>query len=209
VTIVSGLPRSGTSLLMQMLAAAGLPLAADAERPPDPDNPRGYFELAAVKRLRSGAEFLADCVGRVVKIVAPLVLELPPRPARRILFVERPLEELLASQRAMLARQGIACDAGQERALAGAFEALLARCRAALAAPVGAGDDPTPVLFVAHRRLVRAPGEAAEEIARFLAGTGTGEETEDRAPAAARRAARATDAMVRAVDPTLYRQRRD
>ena len=200
VTIVSGLPRSGTSLLMQMLEAAGLPIAQDGTRPCDPDNPRGYYELSAATRLRSDARFLQVCRGRVVKLVAPLVLELPPQPVCRVLFVERDLGEILASQRAMLERQGKPASTANDPVLERGFESVLARCRAWLARESGA-----PTLFVDHRALVDSPGESVSRISRFLEETGEGR----RAPAHAVAAARARVAMARVVDPALYRQRGD
>lgn len=200
VTIVSGLPRSGTSLLMQMLEAAGLPIAQDGARPCDPDNSRGYYELSAAKRLQSDASFLEGCRGRVVKLVAPLLLELPPQPVCRVLFVERDLGEILASQRAMLERQGKPVSAANDPGLARGFESVLARCRAWLARESGA-----PTLFVAHRALVDSPGESVSRIARFLEQTAEG----SRAPADEVAAARARAVMSRVVDPALYRQRGD
>jgi hypothetical protein len=101
ITIVSGLPRSGTSMMMQMLEAAGLEIASDALRAADADNPRGYYELEAVKRIRDDDSFLGECVGRVVKIVAPLLPSLPEEYDYRIVFMERDLAEVLASQREM------------------------------------------------------------------------------------------------------------
>ena len=200
VTIVSGLPRSGTSLLMQMLEAAGLPIAQDEARPCDPDNPRGYYELSAAKRLPSDARFLEGCRGRVVKLVTPLLLELPPQPACRVLFLERDLGEILASQRAMLERQGKSVSAANDPELARAFESGLARCRAWLARESG-----PPTLFVAHRALVESSGESVSRIVRFLEATAEGSRAPDHAVAVAR----AQTAMARVVDPALYRQRGD
>lgn len=198
VTVVSGLPRSGTSLLMQVLEAAGLSIARDESRARDADNPRGYYELAAAKRIRSDARFLAGCRGSVVKLVAPLLLELPPQPACRVLFMERDLGEVLASQRAMLARQGKPDSAAEDHALARAFESTLARCRAWLAREAGPST-----LFVPHRALIESPAESIARLARFLEATGGGKP----GPAGAVASSRAREAMARVVDPTLYRQR--
>jgi hypothetical protein len=106
VIVVSGLPRSGTSLLMQMLQAGGLPLVTDQARRPDTDNPRGYFEDERVKRLDEDDSWLDQARGRVVKVVSPLLAELPDRLDYRILFMQRDLGEILASQAAMLQRHG-------------------------------------------------------------------------------------------------------
>jgi hypothetical protein len=212
ITIVSGLPRSGTSLAMQLLAAAGLEIAQDGMRPPDPDNPRGYFELEAVKAIRRDARFLEGCRGRVVKIVAPLLTEIPPHFAYRVLFVERDLGEILASQRRLLERQerdegqeGIASVVAADEVLARAFRGALDRCRAWLTrTPV------IPALFVDHRALLESTGESVSRIARFLEQTGDGPRpsasSSSSSCAAAAELARA--AMIRAVDPALYRTRR-
>ncbi len=108
ITVVSGLPRSGTSLMMQMLVAGGLPALTDAVRSPDESNPRGYFEFEPVKRLRTDASWLEQARGRAVKIIHLLLRELPTdgRFQYRVLFLRRPLEEVIASQSAMLARAG-------------------------------------------------------------------------------------------------------
>ena len=108
VTIVSGIPRSGTSLMMQMLVAGGLPALADDIRPADPSNPRGYFEFEPVKRLRLDNSWLDRARGRVVKIVHLLLRELPTdgRFNYRVIMMRRPLEAIVASQGAMLERQG-------------------------------------------------------------------------------------------------------
>lgn len=212
ITVVSGLPRAGTSLAVQILAAAGLPIAADDARPPDPDNPRGYGELAAVRGIRRDASFLVACRGRVVKIVVPLLLALPPERAYRVVFVERDLEEVLASQRAMLRRAGRPVPAAAaERALARAYRAALARCRAWLETAPDA-----PSLFVSHRALLATPDAEIERLAAFLASTGDPESpgdlerTRDAGGGGIAVAARTTAlraSMAAAVDPALYRSR--
>ncbi|MEI9959835.1 MAG: hypothetical protein WDM76_01510 [Limisphaerales bacterium] len=77
ITVVSGLPRSGTSLMMQMLAAGGMPLLTDAIRKPDEDNPRGYFEFERVKQIKHDKAWLGEAVGKAVKIIHLLLYELP------------------------------------------------------------------------------------------------------------------------------------
>ena len=108
ITIVSVVPRSGTSLMMQMLAAGGLPPLIDDQRPPDPSNPRGYYEFEPVKRLRLDSSWLDQARGRAVKIIHLLLRELPTdgRFNYRVLMMRRPLEAIIASQGAMLERQG-------------------------------------------------------------------------------------------------------
>jgi len=113
ITIVSGLPRSGTSLMMQMLAAGGLPSLTDGERTSDESNPRGYYEFELVKRLRTDRSWLPQAQGRVVKIIHLLLRELPVdgQFQYRVLLMKRPIEEILASQRTMLQRAGKAAAA--------------------------------------------------------------------------------------------------
>ncbi len=105
VIVVSGLPRSGTSMLMQMLAAGGIALLSDAIRGPDESNPLGYLEFEPVKRIASDRRFIDEATGKAVKIVAPLLRHLPLDRPMRVLFAERPLDEVLASTRAMIERR--------------------------------------------------------------------------------------------------------
>jgi hypothetical protein len=106
VTIVSGLPRSGTSLLMQMLRAGGMPVLADDARPPDTDNPAGYLEYAPVLRTATDANWVAAAPGHAVKVIYALLRHLPRGFAYRVLWMRRDLDEVIASQQAMLARRG-------------------------------------------------------------------------------------------------------
>jgi len=169
IIIVSGLPRSGTSLMMQMLFAGGVPIASDGTRPPDADNPRGYFELAAVKALARDSAWVLEHRGEALKVVAPLLKELPPGARYRVVFLERDLWEVLASQRAMLARL-----APLDRPAAGgapaadeplfrAFERLLTETRSWLADQEG-----METLFVEHRSLIEDPVAVAARLADFL-----------------------------------------
>jgi tetratricopeptide (TPR) repeat protein len=104
VVVVSGLPRSGTSMIMQMLHAGGMPLLTDGERLADDDNPLGYFEFEPVKQIFRNKEWIGQAAGKAVKVVAPLVPALPEGAGYRVIFVERDLDEILASQAKMIAR---------------------------------------------------------------------------------------------------------
>ncbi len=186
IVVVSGLPRSGTSLAMQMIAAGGVEPLTDGERAADIDNPRGYFELDAVKRLKTDSSCIRDGRGKVVKVISHLLGDLPSGETYRIVFVERDLDEIMASQAKMIARLGKPAPPQDivRRAFVthlDAFERLTAR-RQGFA-----------VLRVAYTDMVAEPQTAAERIAGFLAEGGiTGLDLA---------------AMAGTVDPNLYRNR--
>ncbi|MCF7804620.1 MAG: sulfotransferase [Candidatus Marinimicrobia bacterium] len=106
ITIVSGLPRSGTSMMMKMLEAGGLEVVTDDIRKPDEDNPKGYYEFEQVKQIKEDQSWLPKCEGKVVKMVSRLLLDLPEEYEYKIIFMRRAMEEILASQRKMLERSG-------------------------------------------------------------------------------------------------------
>lgn len=105
ITVVSGLPRSGTSLVMQMLQAGGHPILYDEHRPADADNPRGYLEYARVRSLERDATWLVEAEGKAVKVVSPLLVRLPAGFNYRVIFVRRDLREVVQSQEQMLQRR--------------------------------------------------------------------------------------------------------
>ena len=106
IIIVSGLPRSGTSLMMQMLENGGVAVVTDDIRSADPDNPRGYYEFEQVKTIKRDASWLPATRGKAFKMVSQLLYDLPPSETYRIVFMERDLEEMLLSQEKMLTRLG-------------------------------------------------------------------------------------------------------
>lgn len=108
IVVVSGLPRSGTSMAMKMLDAGGLELVQDGIRTADEDNPKGYFELEVVKDLAKAEDksWLSDAQGKGVKIISTLLRELPDHHNYKVIFMRRDLEEVLASQAKMLERRG-------------------------------------------------------------------------------------------------------
>jgi LPS sulfotransferase NodH len=184
VTVVSGAPRSGTSLMMRMLAAGGIPALTDGQRPPDAHNPYGYFEYSPVKRLALGdaASWIEAARGRAVKVIYRLLTQLPPRIGYRIVFMERDLEEVFASQRDMLRAQGDAAASQEAARLIPAFAAELRVAKEWLARQPG-----MPMLAVPYAELVRDQLKWSHEVAQFLGG-GLDEA-----------------AMAAAVDPSLYR----
>ncbi len=107
ITIVSGLPRSGTSMTMKMLEAGGIPPLTDSIRSADEDNPKGYYEFERAKKLKEGdTTWLPGAEGKAVKIIAALLVHLPPDYKYNVLFMRRNIEEVLASQAKMLTHRG-------------------------------------------------------------------------------------------------------
>src|SRR5215813_11558433 len=104
IIVVSGLPRSGTSLMMQMLASGGVEVVTDHIRTADTDNPRGYLEFEKVKKIKEDQSWLPAVRGKAVKMVSQLLYDLPASERYRILFMERDLDEMLLSQEKMLKR---------------------------------------------------------------------------------------------------------
>jgi hypothetical protein len=115
LTIVSGLPRSGTSMMMRMLEMGGMPVLIDHIRTADDDNPNGYYEFEAVKRTKQDSSWLKGSAGKAVKMVYRLLYDLPADRSYRVLFMRRKLEEVLASQRTMLERKADPGDAANDR----------------------------------------------------------------------------------------------
>jgi cystathionine beta-lyase len=193
--VVCGVPRSGTSLVMRMLARGGLPVLSDGRRAPDPGNPLGYYELEAVKGLARGETgWLADAPGHAVKVIHLLAERLPLGPGAprlRVLFVERDVSEVVASQSVLLAGLGVA--SGEEalppERLAALLDAQRRRARERLEAAPNA-----ELTVVRHEDLLRDPAGEAARIAAFLAELRPG--------------GLDVVAMASAVDPALHRRRR-
>ena len=105
ITIVTGLPRSGTSLMMQMLQAGGVEVVTDSIRMADVDNPRGYLEFETAKQIEKDKSWLPRTRGKAFKMVSQLLYHLPPTERYRIIVMQRDLDEVLASQEKMLRRR--------------------------------------------------------------------------------------------------------
>jgi hypothetical protein len=163
ITVVSGLPRSGTSLMMQMLAAGGMPVLTDGERQADADNPRGYFEWERVKLLPEQPDCIAEAEGKVVKIISQLLFALPAGREYRVIFVQRPLTEVVASQGEMIRRRGTIGAALPLAALIAGLGAHLNQINAWLK------DKPNiSVHRVEHQEVLLEPLRVAESIQQFL-----------------------------------------
>ena len=185
VIVVSGLPRSGTSMMMQMLEAGGVPVLTDGVREADEDNRRGYYELEEVKRSRRDVSWVAQAAGKAVKVVSMLLYELPEDRHYRVVFMRRDMDEVLASQRAMLKRRGEP-DPGQASDLE-----IGAKFQAHLAEVDGWMEQRSNMeaLHVEYADVLEDPTSWAQRIARFL-----GRDMD-------------VEAMVKVVDGGLRRQR--
>lgn len=184
VTIVSGLPRSGTSLMMAMLEAGGIPALTDGVRGPDEDNRNGYYEFEPVKGLRRNASWVGGARGKAVKVIHALLDALPEGLEYRVVFMRRDLGEVVASQRAMLERAGRKGGRITEAQLRDLYAKEYERGARWLEGRAG-----VRVLFVDYNALVRDPASGAADVNRFFGG-GLDEA-----------------AMGAVVDPSLYRQR--
>lgn len=186
IVVVSGLPRSGTSMAMQMLAGGGLSVVTDGVRKAGEDNPKGYFEYELVKSLHRDEEdgaWLREGRGKVVKIISFLLKHLPDSNNYKVIFMSRALPEVLASQRKMLDRRGKPNDTSDERMLE------LWRDHLWKVGYLLEHADHFESLEIEYRSVVASPLEQARRMKDFLG-----------LPLDA-------DAMAAAVDEKLYRNR--
>lgn len=186
VTIVSGLPRSGTSMMLRMLCAGGLPILTDGIRGADEDNPHGYLELESVKSLKRDASWVAAARGQGVKVIYYFLRDLPADCRYRVIFMRRDIGEVLASQAAMLERRGVRDPRPDDARMKRLFESELKEIDEWLAS-----QPAFSVLDVDYRAVLSDPLHEAERVDTFLGGG------LDR------------QAMAGGVDPVLYRSRAD
>jgi len=165
IVVVSGLPRSGTSMAMKMLEAGGLSVVSDGLRAADEDNPKGYYEDERVKDLyREGDKaWLRESRGKVIKVISFLLKSLPPDNNYKVLFMHRNLKEIVASQNKMLARRGEKNDTSDERAVA-LLDEQVRDARFFLRRPQ------FDVLELNYREILDAPGPVAVKMAAFVGG---------------------------------------
>jgi hypothetical protein len=182
IIIVSGLPRSGTSLMMQMLDQGGLPVVTDNIRSADTDNPRGYYELEQVKKIKQDFSWLPATRGKVFKMISQLLYDLPPSERYRVVFMERDMDEMLRSQDKMLERLGR--KGAPHEQIKRSYNLHLEKLRDWLR-----GQKNIELLYVSYNNLVEQPSEQAERVSEFLGGKAN------------------VERMVQAVDPALYRNR--
>lgn len=183
IIIVSGLPRSGTSLLMQMLDHGGIEVVTDNIRTADTDNPKGYYEFEQVKKIKQDASWLPRMRGKAFKMVSQLLYDLPPSEHYRIVFMERDPDEILRSQEKMLTR--LDRKAAPRQSMKQAYTLHLERLHAWLKLQANMA-----VLCVSYNDLVERPESQAERVCQFLGGQ------------------MSVERMVQTVDPSLYRNRK-
>ncbi|MBL7215517.1 MAG: sulfotransferase family protein [Phycisphaerae bacterium] len=184
VTIVSGLPRSGTSMMMKAIHAGGIEPIIDHVRRADEDNPKGYYEFEPAKKTKEDPSWLARTPDKVVKMVYRLLYDLPAGYDYRVVFMQRDLTEVLASQRKMLDRSGKGGSAIPDEKMAMLFSSELEKCDHWLAKQAN-----FKVLYINHRDMIHHPQAQCEKINNFLDGGLN------------------VQLMAKTVDPTLYRNR--
>jgi|GEM_PF-2420 len=185
IIIVSGLPRSGTSMMMKMLEAGGLPALTDNIRTADADNPKGYYEFERVKQIENDKEWLPQASGKVVKMISALLKHLPEDYNYKVIFMRRNIAEILASQERMLVRRGEPTDKVDDDTMRRLFEKHLQKVENWLTK-----QPDFDVLYVSYNAILEDPEKHAAKINQFL------DNTLDE------------QAMLGVVDPALYRQRR-
>lgn len=184
LTIVSGLPRSGTSMMMQMLDKGGIPALIDHVRTADEDNPKGYYEFEAVKQTKKDATWLKDAPGKVVKMVHLLLLDLPPNRDYRVVFMRRDLKEVIKSQNKMLERNQKGGGDLPDDKIIEVFKMQLAKVYKWVA-----DHQNFKMLEVNYNDMLKTPQPVVAQINGFLDGSLN------------------TGAMLNVIDPTLYRNR--
>ena len=186
ITIVSGLPRSGTSMMMKMLEAGGVLPYTDNIRTADDDNPKGYYEFERVKKLPDGdTKWVPDARGKAVKVISALVEHLPAEYNYRVLFMQRKMEEILASQKQMLIRSGQPTDRVGDEQLADMYGKHLAKVKTWLE-----NQANMRVIYLDYNQMLVDPQKSADQVNIFL---GEGLDPQ---------------AMAAVVDTSLYRQRK-
>jgi len=163
IIIVSGLPRSGTSMMMRMLAEGGIPVITDELRRPDSDNPKGYFEFETVRQMSEGSvEWLANSGGKAVKVISALLEYLPSSYAYKIIFLERDVHEILASQRKMLLNRNEK-EMGNETEIEAQIQKHLSAMK-----PWLVRQPNMEVLYVNYNALMAKPEALCERLSEFL-----------------------------------------
>lgn len=181
IYIVSGLPRSGTSMIMQILEAGGMPIATDRKREPDESNPKGYLEIKSIiNKLKDNPDFVFNFKGKALKVIA-YGLQFLPYGNYYVIYVERNIEEILDSMEKMMDSKDEEREETKE-----AFIKLNNKTKAEIIE-----REDIKVLFVNYNEILSSPKEHLNEIFRFLQDKNLDLEK-----------------MMNVVDNRLYRQRR-
>ena len=186
VVIVSGLPRSGTSMMMKMLEAGGLEPLMDGVRRADEDNPGGYYEFERVKKVKDDSNWLEEARGKVVKVISRLLCDLPESYTYKVIFMQRNMDEILASQRVMLARRGKVEEESDDEQISQLFTRHLKKVEKWLA-----DREHFELLYVDYGEVVKRPLKEIRRIEDFL------------------RRGLDVAQMAAVIDDDLYRQRRE
>jgi len=184
IIIVSGLPRSGTSMMMKMLEVGGIPTLIDNIRKPDKDNPKGYYEFEKVKQIKINSSWLNKAQGKAIKIISELLLFLPPKYHYKIIFMNRRMFEILASQQTMLARRNKPVDLAKDKKLADLFHKHIKKIKLWLSKQTN-----IEVININYNEVLKNPEPHIKKIQQFL------------------QVNLDLKAMADIVDPKLYRQR--
>jgi broad-specificity NMP kinase len=185
IIIVSGLPRSGTSMMMRMLEAGGIQTLTDNIRKADEDNLKGYFEFERVKKIEHDKLWLKEAENKAVKLISALLKHLPHDYNYKIIFMKRDLGEILASQKKMLERRGESLDPVPDKYMANLFKKHLSEVENWLK------EQPNiKTLYVSYNDTLKNPQKTVKNIINFLN--------------------RDLDLqkMTNVIDPSLYRQRK-
>jgi hypothetical protein len=187
IYVVSGLPRSGTSMMMKMLEAGGLPPMTDNERTADDDNPKGYYEFERVKKMQEGdTAWVKEAPGKVVKVISYLIRHLPEGYTYKVIFMRRAMSEILASQKKMLINRGEPTDKVSDEELTLLYEKHLEQTFSWMNE-----HKNFSCLQVDYNRLLKEPQPILNQMQTFLGDSVN------------------TRKMVEVVDPQLYRQRKN
>ena len=166
VIVVSGLPRSGTSMMMKMLEAGGLKILTDNQREADANNPKGYYEFERVKQMKDGdLAWLPEAAGKVVKIVTGLITFLPPEYKYKVIFMKRDLHEILSSQKKMLGRLGREDDNIPDDQMSKVYEEHLKQVKGWLVR-----QPNIELMYVNYNAMVADPTESLQKVNEFLGG---------------------------------------
>jgi len=181
IIIVSGLPRSGTSMVMQMLKAGGASLLIDNVRRADKDNPQGYYELEKVKEIKKNQAWLKGAQGKAVKIISYFLKYLPKDYCYKVIFIDRNLREILASQKQMLLRKNKSIN---DKDIANSFLKHIKEVKVWLKK-----QSNIKFISVNYNQVLDDPKKEVKKLNKFL------------------NLNLNSEVMIKAIDPQLYRQK--